>query len=77
MLSQRDHIETPVWAWIGLEDDTLFTEWRAKGAQVHQEPQNHTWAYEMKFQDPDGNILWTGTEPKTDLTEDKQELGQL
>jgi hypothetical protein len=28
---------------------------------------NFSWAYEMKFADPDGNVLWLGTEPKTDV----------
>src|SRR5215831_18768771 len=54
----------PAWVWIGLEDDSLFETFRAAGAKVHQEPTNQTWAYEMKFEDPDGNILWLGTEPK-------------
>ena len=66
MLSQKDRIESPVWVWIGLEDDALFGEWQSNGVKVHQEPQNHPWAYEMKFQDLDGNILWVGTEPKAD-----------
>ena len=28
-----------------------------------QRPTNQTFALEMKIQDPDGNILWFGTEP--------------
>lgn len=64
MLSQRDRVESPGWVWFGLEDDSLFGEWQAKGVRIHQEPQNHPWAYEMKFEDLDGNVLWLGTEPK-------------
>jgi len=30
---------------------------------VVQRPTNQTFALEMKIQDPDGNILWFGTEP--------------
>ena len=58
---------TPSWVWIGLEDASLFDEFRAKGVQVVQEPKNFSWAYEMKFADPDGNVLWLGTESRSDL----------
>lgn len=64
--TQKGDIPT-TWIWIGLEDDSLFEEYRARGITVLQEPQNHPWAYEMKFADLDGNILWLGTEPKTNI----------
>lgn len=67
MLSQRIKIVEPVWVWIGLEDDSLFEAYRAKGIKVLQEPKNFPWAYEMKFEDIDGNILWLGTEPRKDM----------
>lgn len=57
---------SPQWVWIGLEDATLFEKWKALGVKVHQEPKNWTWAFEMKFEDIDGNILWVGTEPISD-----------
>ncbi len=66
MLTQRESVTQPTWVWIGVEDETLFAEYRRNGVEVHQEPQNHPWAYEMKFEDPDGNILWLGTEPRKD-----------
>ena len=52
------------WVWIGLEDDTLFREFEARGVEVLQPARNCAWAYEMKFRDIDGNVLWLGTEPK-------------
>ena len=64
MLMQQSQLVSPVWVWIGLADETLFTELQAKGVQVLQEPRNCTWAYEMKFEDIDGNTLWMGTEPR-------------
>lgn len=67
MLMQRADIADPVWVWIGLEDDTCFAEFRSRGVKVRQEPQNRSWAYEMKFEDPDGNVLWLGTEPRIDI----------
>ena len=66
MLMQRPEIQ-PAWVWIGLHDDSLFEQLRAKGVRVRQEPQNHAWAYEMKFEDLDGNILWMGAESRKDL----------
>ena len=72
MLSQLLRETSATWVWIGLEDDSLFEVYRSKGVKVRQEPRNWTWAYEMKFEDPDGNVLWLGTEPKKGLPfEDK------
>jgi hypothetical protein len=65
MLMKRPGPVPSTWVWIGLEDDTLFDEYRAKGVKVLQEPLNRPWAYEMKVSDIDGNVLWLGTEPRT------------
>lgn len=67
MLSQSDRSGGGVWVWIGLESDTLFKEYRERGVAVLQEPRNFSWAYEMKFADLDGNVLWLGTESRSDL----------
>jgi predicted lactoylglutathione lyase len=66
MLMVKQPGERPSWVWIGLEDDSLFDVYRANGVRVLQEPRNCSWAYEVKFEDIDGNILWMGTEPRTD-----------
>jgi len=66
MLSHGFGASSPQWVWIGLEDETIFQEWREAGVTVRQEPKNWTWGYEMKFEDPDRNVLWVGTEPKRD-----------
>lgn len=67
MLSQQLPETARNWVWIGLHDTALFDEWRERGVRVRQEPQNHAWAYEMKFEDIDDNVLWVGTETRTDL----------
>jgi hypothetical protein len=73
MLMVKQQMESPSWVWIGLEDDSLFDVYLSKGIKVLQEPRNCSWAYEVKFEDIDGNILWMGTEPKADLPfEDKR-----
>lgn len=66
MLSQDPDGAFGVWVWIGVEDDSLFELFRSRGVPIRQEPRNHQWAYEMKFEDPDGNVLWIGTEPQRD-----------
>ena len=67
MLMQTDAGHAPVWVWIGLEDDSLFEDYKSRGVTVRQEPRNFSWAYEMKVEDIDGNILWLGTEPREDM----------
>ncbi|MDF1862450.1 MAG: VOC family protein [Verrucomicrobiales bacterium] len=57
MLSQGFGASSPQWVWIGQEDESIFQEWKEAGVTVKQEPKNWTWACEMKFEDPDGNIL--------------------
>jgi predicted lactoylglutathione lyase len=66
MLSETVTPAGSAWVWIGLEDDSLFAEYRKRGVKVRQGPRNCPWAYEMKFEDPDGNVLWLGTEPRKD-----------
>lgn len=64
MLMENHADFTPGWVWIGVENDAIFDEFRSAGATVVQEPINQPWAYEMKFEDLDGNVLWLGTEPR-------------
>ncbi|MEW4486532.1 VOC family protein [Thalassoglobus sp. JC818] len=65
MLAEAFGPSPPQWVWIGVESEELFEEWKNAGAKVRQEPKNWSWAYAMKFEDIDGNILWIGTEPRT------------
>ena len=67
MLVQSAENRPGVWVWIGLHDDSLFHLYRSRGVKVRQEPENHPWAYEMKFEDIDGNVLWLGTEARKDM----------
>ena len=53
------------WVWIGVSKaEALFEEYRAKGAKIRHPPTNYEWAYEMQVEDPDGNVLRLGSEPK-------------
>lgn len=68
MLTQLIPVNGGVTAWIGLRNDSLMESYRdLAGVTVVQQPENWNWGYEMKIADPDGNILWLATDPRTDL----------
>jgi catechol 2,3-dioxygenase-like lactoylglutathione lyase family enzyme len=53
------------WVWIGVSDvELLLQEYESKGARIRHPPTNYSWAYEMQVEDPDGNVLRFGSEPK-------------
>jgi predicted enzyme related to lactoylglutathione lyase len=53
------------WIWIGVEDvEKLEQELRARGVAILMQPTNYPWALEMHVQDPDGNVIRFGSEPK-------------
>jgi len=53
------------WAWIGVEDaDKLHEELKAKEVKIRMPPRNFPWALEMHVEDPDGNVLRLGSDPK-------------
>ncbi len=67
MLCEGDQGNPGSWVWIGLGDvETLFAEYQKKGAKVRHPPTNYPWACEMQIEDPDGNVLRLGSEPKKD-----------
>lgn len=53
------------WVWIGVEDaEKLHEEFKARGVAIRLPPTNFPWALEMQIEDPDGNVLRLGSEPK-------------
>lgn len=53
------------WIWIGVEDvEKLQQELLARGVAILMPPTNYPWALEMHIQDPDGNVIRFGSEPK-------------
>jgi catechol 2,3-dioxygenase-like lactoylglutathione lyase family enzyme len=53
------------WIWIGVEDvDKLHEECKAQGVAIRMPPTNCSWALEMQIEDPDGNVIRFGSEPK-------------
>jgi len=68
MLERR----TPLTAgcvWIGVDElSSLWAKIRSNGkVEIVQRPTNQRYALDMKIKDPDGNILWFGTEPLKDV----------
>jgi predicted enzyme related to lactoylglutathione lyase len=53
------------WIWVGVEDvEKLHEEYKARGVTIRLPPTNFPWALEMQIEDPDGNVLRLGSEPK-------------
>ena len=53
------------WMWIGVEDaEKLHEELQARGVAIRMPPTNYSWALEFHVEDPDGNVLRFGSEPK-------------
>lgn len=59
----------PGCVWIGMSGlRALWEKIRSSGQiAVAQRPTNQIYALEMKISDPDGNILWFGTEPLNEV----------
>jgi predicted enzyme related to lactoylglutathione lyase len=53
------------WVWIGVDDaEKLHEELKARGVAIRMPPTNFPWALEMHVEDPDGNVLRLGSEPR-------------
>ena len=53
------------WVWIGVEDvEQLHEELKSRGVTIRLPPTNYPWALEMQIEDPDGNVLRLGSDPK-------------
>jgi len=53
------------WVWIGVEDvEKLHEQCKALGVTIRLPPTNFPWALEMQVEDPDGNVLRFGSEPR-------------
>lgn len=53
------------WIWIGVDDvERLHEDLKARGVAIRMPPTNYPWALEMHLEDPDGNVLRLGSDPK-------------
>jgi catechol 2,3-dioxygenase-like lactoylglutathione lyase family enzyme len=66
-LCEGDQGNPGSWVWIdGKDVEALFEEYKASGAKIRHPPTNYQWALEMQVEDPDGNVLRLGSDPKKD-----------
>ena len=64
-LCEGDQGHPGTWVWIGVSDaDALQAEISQRGAIIRMPPTNYPWALEMHVEDPDGNVLRFGSEPR-------------
>ena len=64
-LCQGDQGRGAAWVWIGVEDaERLHEEYKARGATIRLPPTNYPWALEIQVEDPDGNVLRFGSDPR-------------
>lgn len=64
-LCKGDQGRGAAWVWLGVEDvEKLHQEYSARGVKIRMPPTNYSWALEMQIEDPDGNVLRIGSEPK-------------
>jgi catechol 2,3-dioxygenase-like lactoylglutathione lyase family enzyme len=69
-LCRGDQGRGGAWLWIGVDDvEELCQELKARGVRILLEPTNYPWALEMRVEDPDGNVLRFGSEPRRDTKE--------
>lgn len=53
------------WVWLGVEDvEIIYEDLKARGVPIRMPPTNYSWALEMQIEDPDGNVLRLGSEPR-------------
>ncbi len=64
-LSSGDQGHPGSWVWIdGNDVERLHEEFKASGAKIRNPPTNYSWALEMQVEDPDGNVLRFGSDPR-------------
>jgi catechol 2,3-dioxygenase-like lactoylglutathione lyase family enzyme len=64
-LCHGDQGQGRAWVWIGVEDvEKLYGQYQASGLAIRLPPTNYSWALEMQVEDPDGNVLRLGSDPR-------------
>jgi len=64
-LCRGDQGQGRAWVWVGVDDvEGLHQSYLAKGVPIRLPPTNFQWALEMQIEDPDGNVLRIGSDPK-------------
>jgi predicted enzyme related to lactoylglutathione lyase len=66
-LCRGDQGRGGAWVWVGVEDaEMLHNECVALGIKIRTPLRNLSYALEFHVEDPDGNVLRFGSDPKSD-----------
>jgi len=53
------------WVWLGVDNvEVIYADLKSRGIPIRMPPTNYSWALEMHLEDPDGNVLRVGSEPR-------------
>jgi catechol 2,3-dioxygenase-like lactoylglutathione lyase family enzyme len=53
------------WVWLGVDNvEAIYADLKSRGIPIRMPPTNYSWALEMHLEDPDGNVLRLGSEPR-------------
>ena len=64
-LSKGEQGRGGAWVWVGVDDaERLHAEYRALGVKILMPPTKFAWGLEFQVEDPDGNVLRLGSEPR-------------
>lgn len=64
-LCEGDQGHPGSWVWIdGVDVDRLYEEFKASGAKIRNPPTKYSWALEIRVENPDGNVLRFGSDPR-------------
>jgi len=64
-LCRRNQGRGGAWIWIGVDDaEKLHEELVSRGVPIRMPPKYQSWAVEIHVEDPDGNVIRFGSEPK-------------
>ncbi len=64
-LCRGDQGRGGAWVWVGVEDaEKLHDELKERGVAIRHPLTNYSWALEFHVEDPDGNVLRLGSEPR-------------
>jgi predicted enzyme related to lactoylglutathione lyase len=64
-LAERIQGRPGAWVWIGVDDvRPLHDHLQRMGVRIRMPPTNFPWALERQVEDPDGNVLRFGSDPR-------------
>ena len=63
-LSTLGHGQPGMWVWVGVEDARAIHDHLVScGISIRRGLENKPWALEFHVEDPDGHVLWIGSDP--------------